>query len=292
MSDFFKPYLLAARPKTLPAAFAPVAIGSALAFREGVFSPGIAGLCLLFALLVQITTNYANDYFDHFRGADGPERLGPTRVVSSGLLTPPQMLVGTWVSTGLALLTGLFLLPAAGIWLLPVGLLCLVMAWAYTGGPYPLAYHGLGDLFVLIFFGFIAVSLTFFLQAGVFSEAALFLGTICGLLAVNLLLINNLRDATTDAACAKRTLVVRWGADWGRLQYGVNVLAAGLAWIFCSLLYFSLWHLLGVILFLPSTFLALKLYGLRDPAAMARLLPPTAGSLLLVSFGLSILILL
>jgi 1,4-dihydroxy-2-naphthoate octaprenyltransferase len=135
------PYLLAARPKTLPAAVAPVLLASALAWRDGVFASFPAGVALAFALLIQVGTNYANDYFDFVKGADTPERVGPTRAVAAGLVTPRAMLRATAITFGLALAVGLLLVPAGGTWIILVGLLCVLMGLAYTGGPYPLAYN-------------------------------------------------------------------------------------------------------------------------------------------------------
>ena len=219
-------WLEAARPRTLPAAVAPVLVGSALAWRDGAFQPGAAALCLGFALLVQIGTNFANDYYDFIRGADTPGRVGPRRAVAAGLVPPATMRLAMVVTFGAAFALGLGLIAWGGPWLLVVGVLSILSGIAYTGGPYPLAYHGWGDVFVFIFFGLVAVGGTYFTQAGLIGADALLAGVSIGLLAANILVVNNYRDADTDARAAKRTLVVRFGRPFARRQFGVSLLAA------------------------------------------------------------------
>ena len=219
-------WLEAARPRTLPAAVAPVLVGSALAWRDGAFQPGAAGLCLGFALLVQIGTNFANDYYDFVRGADAPGRVGPRRAVAAGLVSPGTMRFAMVVTFAAAFALGLGLIAWGGPWLLVVGILSILSGIAYTGGPYPLAYHGWGDVFVFIFFGLVAVGGTYFTQAARLGTDALLAGVPVGLLAANILVVNNYRDADTDARAAKRTLVVRLGRPFARTQFGVSLLAA------------------------------------------------------------------
>ena len=212
-------WLAAMRPRTLPAAVAPVVVGSALAWRAGVFSLPAAALCLAFALLVQVGANFANDYYDFVHGADTQERVGPVRAVASGLVAPRSMKRAMWLVFGLALVTGLALIFWGGWWLVPIGVACIASAIAYTGGPYPLGYHGLGDLFVFVFFGLVAVGVTFYVQAGRITSAALLAGAAVGALATNILLVNNYRDAATDAQAGKRTVVVRFGPRYARGQF-------------------------------------------------------------------------
>lgn len=219
-------WLEAARPRTLPAAVAPVLAGSALAWRDGAFQPGAAALCLGFALLVQIGTNFANDYYDFIRGADTPGRVGPRRAVAAGLVPPATMRLAMVVTFGAAFALGLGLIAWGGPWLLVVGVLSILSGIAYTGGPYPLAYHGWGDVFVFIFFGLVAVGGTYFTQAAHLGADAILAGVPVGLLAANILVVNNYRDADTDARAAKRTLVVRLGRPFARRQFGVSLLAA------------------------------------------------------------------
>ena len=207
------------RPRTLPAAVAPVLVGSALAWRAGAFSLAAALLCLAFALLVQIGANFANDYYDFLHGADTHERVGPVRAVAAGLVSPTAMRRAMWLAFGLAFATGLALIAWGGWWLAAVGIASIACAIAYTGGPYPLGYHGLGDVFVFLFFGLVAVGVTFYVQAGRIAASSLWAGAAVGALATNILLVNNYRDAATDAKAGKRTVVVRFGRRYARGQF-------------------------------------------------------------------------
>ena len=212
-------WLAAMRPRTLPAAVAPVVVGSALAWRAGAFSEAASMLCLAFSLLVQIGANFANDYYDFVHGADTRERVGPVRAVASGRVRPATMRRAMWLVLGLAFVMGLALIAWGGWWLVAVGVACIAGAIAYTGGPYPLGYHGLGDLFVFVFFGLVAVGVTFYVQAGRITLAALLAGAAIGALATNILLVNNYRDAASDARAGKRTVVVRFGRRYARGQF-------------------------------------------------------------------------
>ncbi len=212
-------WFLAARPRTLVAGAVPVAVGSALAWRDGHFQALPALGCLLGALLIQIGTNLVNDFFDFKRGADTGERLGPPRATQQGWLTPRAVFTGAMVCFAAAFLVGLALVAVSGWPLLVVGVVSLLAGYAYTGGPFPLAYNGLGDLFVLLFFGFVAVCGTYYVHVGAVSVAALVASVPVGLLGVALLAVNNTRDEKTDAAAGKRTLVVRFGARFGKAEY-------------------------------------------------------------------------
>ena len=212
-------WLLAARPKTLPAAAAPVVVGTAVAFSENVFALLPAMAALLGSLLIQIGTNFANDVFDFKKGADTTERLGPLRVTQAGLLTPNQVMAGMWLTFGLASLIGLYLVWVGGWPIVVIGLLSIASGIAYTGGPFPLGYNGLGDLFVFIFFGLFAVTGTYYVQAGTISPAALWAAIPIGLLATAILVVNNLRDIDTDRAAGKKTLAVRFGVRAAQLEY-------------------------------------------------------------------------
>ncbi len=219
-------WLEAARPRTLPAAVAPVVVGSTLAWRDGGFDALAGGICLAFALLIQIGTNFANDYYDHVRGADTTTRVGPRRVVASGLISARTMqraMAGVFAA---AFVVGLGLVGWGGPWLLVVGLASIACGFAYTGGPWPLAYHGLGDLFVFLFFGVVAVSVTYFVQTGRFALDAFLAAVPVGLLAANILVVNNYRDAETDAVAGKRTLVVRLGRRAARMQFAGALMVA------------------------------------------------------------------
>ena len=229
-------WLLAARPKTLPAAAAPVVAGTAVAALDHFFHFGPALAALLAALLLQIGANIANDVFDFHRGADNEKRLGPLRVTQAGLLTPRQVLTGMWLTFGLAAVLGGYLAWVAGWPVILIGLASIAAAIAYTGGPFPLGYHGLGDLFVFIFFGLVAVSGTYFVQAMSLSPLAVWTGVPLGLLITAILVVNNLRDLETDRATGKHTLAVRLGENGTQIEYLVCLLGAYLTplllWVF------------------------------------------------------------
>ncbi|HEX2853001.1 MAG TPA: 1,4-dihydroxy-2-naphthoate polyprenyltransferase [Opitutaceae bacterium] len=222
----FQIWFGAARPRTLPAAVAPVLVGAALAWRDGVFSAGAVVLCLGFALLVQIGTNFANDYYDFIKGADTAARVGPQRAVAAGLVSPLVMKRAMGTVFLAAFLVGLGLLAWGGPWLLAVGIASIVCGAAYTGGPCPLGYLGLGDIFVFLFFGLVAVCTTYFVQAGSVTFDAVLAATGIGALAANILVVNNYRDVETDAAAGKRTLVVRFGRGFARAQFAVSLILA------------------------------------------------------------------
>jgi 1,4-dihydroxy-2-naphthoate polyprenyltransferase len=219
-------WYMAARPATLPAAVVPVLVGGALAVSDRHFHPIVLLATLLGSLLIQIGTNFANDYFDFRKGADTVDRLGPTRVTQSGIFTPGQVAAATAIAFGLAFLDGLYLVSVGGAPIMLVGLLSILCGIAYTGGPYPLGYRGLGDLFCFIFFGIVAVAGTYYLQTGTVTLTALLAAVPVGLLCTNILVVNNLRDFDTDRAAGKRTLAVRIGRAATRRQYILFMLIA------------------------------------------------------------------
>ena len=221
-----KAWVLASRPKTLAAGSVPVIVASALAAHFGQFRPVPAVLCLLFALLAQIASNFSNDYFDFAKKTDNEHRLGPARAVASGWISPRSMRIGTIVVIFLACLSGAGLVHYGGWGMVVVGAVCVVSLLAYTAGPWPLAYHGLGDLFVLVFFGLVAVVFSFYVQAGTFTPLVFVAGFIVGLPAVNILIINNFRDYENDKACRKHTTIVLFGRPFGKWLYLVNGMAA------------------------------------------------------------------
>jgi 1,4-dihydroxy-2-naphthoate polyprenyltransferase len=229
LAAMIKPWILAARPKTLSASVVPVLIGTALAPRPiqwPVFAFALAG-----ALLIQIATNFINDALDFRRGADTSERLGPLRVTQAGLVTAEGVLRAAWLCFLGAALCGVPLILRGGWPLLAIGVLSIAAAYAYTGGPYPLAYNGLGELFVMIFFGFAAVGGSYYVQALTITPAAILGGFSAGSLAVVLLVINNLRDVETDAKTGKRTMAVRLGAKFSRYEMAIFALAPFVAQI-------------------------------------------------------------
>lgn len=212
-------WISAARPRTLPAAIAPVLAASALAAHDGDFDAIPALACLVFALLIQIGTNFANDYYDFIKGADTAERVGPRRAVAAGLVKPATMKRAMLAVFAVAFAAGLTLLGYGGWPLLIVGVASIVCGIAYTGGPYPLGYNGLGDVFVFVFFGLVAVAASYFVQTGVVTQDAWIIGAGIGGLAANILVVNNYRDVETDAKAGKRTLVVRFGRRFARAQF-------------------------------------------------------------------------
>ena len=211
--------LAAIRPRTLTAAFAPVAVATAYAAANGTARYGLALACLVSALLIQIGTNLANDYYDFKRGADTHERVGPQRVTQAGLVAPETVKAWAFATFGAAALLGVWLSYLGGWPILLVGVFSILSGWAYTGGPYPLGYNGLGDLFVMVFFGFVATLGTYWLQAGAVPGVLWALAVPVGALATAILVVNNLRDRHTDAKAGKRTLAVRLGRGAGQAEY-------------------------------------------------------------------------
>jgi len=211
-----KHWLLAARPKTLSASIVPVLIGTSLAPhppRWGIFASALAG-----ALFIQIGTNLVNDALDFRKGADTHERVGPLRVTQAGLVSAERVMLGAYVCFVLAALCGVPLILRAGWPLLAIGVTSIAAAYAYTGGPYPLAYNGLGELFVMIFFGVIAVGGSYYVQTLTIDGPVIAAGIAAGSLATVLLVINNLRDVPGDARTGKRTMAVRFGERFARAE--------------------------------------------------------------------------
>lgn len=212
-------WLLAARPKTLTAALAPVVVGTALATHDGVlvWLPALAAL--VGATLIQLGTNFANDYYDFVRGGDTEDRVGPVRVTQAGILRPESVKRGMWTVLGAAVLVGTYLVWVGGWPIVWIGLSSLACAVLYTGGPFPLAYHGLGDVFVFVFFGLVAVSGTYYVQGLAWPPDVFLAGAALGALNTAILIANNLRDIETDAAVGKRTVAVRIGTRGSQMQY-------------------------------------------------------------------------
>lgn len=241
------------RPRTLPAAVAPVLVGSGVAASAKGASLFPALVCLAFALLIQIGTNFANDLFDYLKGADTAARKGPRRAVASGWISPGAMYRGMVVVFGLALLVGMLLVPIGGYGLIVVGIACVLAGLAYTAGPFPLAYNGLGEVFVLIFFGFVATVFTALLQywhvhgntlPDGFLLDALIAALAPGSLATGILVVNNLRDRETDRRAGKQTLAVVFGETFARVEYGICLILAFVAPIVLVLRGYSAWVML------------------------------------------------
>ena len=229
-------WMMAARPKTLPAGIAPVLVGTALAGYLHVFHPLRFVAALLGAILIQVGANLSNDYSDARRGADTEDRLGPVRVTAGGLVPPRQVLIATYVTFGLAVLCGVYLIAVAGWQLLLIGVASIAAGVLYTGGPRPYGYDGLGELFVFLFFGVAAVAGSYFVQMRHFSWESLALSVPVGLIASALLVVNNTRDIDTDRRAGKNTLAVRLGRDRARLMYATMIYAsyplALVTWVF------------------------------------------------------------
>ena len=229
-------WVTAARLRTLPAALAPVLVGTALAGYLHVFHPLRFLAALLGAIFIQVGTNLSNDYSDARRGADTEDRLGPVRVTAGGLVPPKQVLIATYVSFALAVLAGVYLIVVAGWQLLLVGAASILAGVLYTGGPRPYGYEGLGELFVFLFFGIVAVAGSFFVQVKYLNWEAFALAVPVGLLAAGILVVNNVRDIDTDRRAGKRTLAVRLGRERTRTMFALIVYAAYLlapvTWLF------------------------------------------------------------
>jgi 1,4-dihydroxy-2-naphthoate polyprenyltransferase len=226
MSPTVRIWLMAARPRTLPAAVAPVLVGTALAATEGTFRPLSFLAALIGAVFIQIGTNLSNDYSDARRGADTEDRLGPVRVTAGGLVPPRQVLVATWIAFGLAVLAGTYLIATAGWELLLVGAASILAGVLYTGGPRPYGYEGLGEVFVFLFFGVVAVAGSYYAQREHLAWEAFVLAVPVGLIASAILVVNNTRDLETDRRAGKRTLAVRLGRERARVLYVAMVAGA------------------------------------------------------------------
>jgi 1,4-dihydroxy-2-naphthoate polyprenyltransferase len=259
-------WLAGARPRTLPAACSPVIAGTGLAIFEQGFSWVAAILALVVSLALQVGVNYANDYSDGIRGTD-TERVGPLRLVGSGLASPPQVRRAAFASFGIAGLAGLALvIMTQQWWLLVVGVACVLAAWYYTGGKRPYGYAGLGEVFVFIFFGLVAVCGTAYVQVGRVSLATLLTGVWVGALACALLVTNNLRDIRGDARVGKRTLATRLGDRRTRVFFVILVAVSALLIILVGYLttWWALLGLAGLILIIPAVRVVLS--GASGPA--------------------------
>ena len=226
MKPTWRIWLMAARPRTLPAAVAPVLVGTALAIHDDELHVLAFLAALIGAILIQVGTNLSNDYSDARRGADTEDRLGPVRVTAGGLVPPRQVLVATYVTFALSVLVGMYLVYVAGPELLLVGAASILAGVLYTGGPRPYGYEGLGEVFVFTFFGIVAVTGTYYVQAESLPGEAFLLAVPVGLLAAAILVVNNVRDLETDRRAGKRTLAVRLGRERTRTLYAAMLAAA------------------------------------------------------------------
>jgi 1,4-dihydroxy-2-naphthoate octaprenyltransferase len=278
------------RPKTLSAAVAPVLIGTVLAKEDGQFQPMIFLATLTAAVLIQIGTNLSNDYFDFIKGADTDERTGPTRATQAGLVPPPLM---KWASVGVfiaAAFLGLYLITQGGWPIMLIGILSILSGILYTAGPYPLGYIGLGDVFVLVFFGPLAVGGTYYLQTHSMSRIAVLAGLIPGLISTAILTVNNLRDYQTDKSTGKKTLVVRFGKRFGVTEYCACVIIASL--IPVVLCWFTREHFLSLVSLLSLSAVRKSFYAILSRNGTAEMynqaLADTGRFLLLFSILFSV----
>ena len=212
-------WILASRPRTLPAAVVPVMVGSSLAIYQGIFFPVYSIIALLCSVLIQIGTNFTNDLYDHLKGSDTKERKGPLRVLASGLISVKEMKWGIFLIFFIAFLLGLYLVFSVGLVILWIGILSIVAGLAYTAGPFPLAYNGLGDLFVFIFFGVVGTVGTYYLHIQQFTLLAFLVSLPVGGLITNILIVNNYRDIEEDKTAGKKTLAVLLGREFSRYEY-------------------------------------------------------------------------
>jgi 1,4-dihydroxy-2-naphthoate octaprenyltransferase len=275
---------MAVRPKTLPAAAAPILIGTSMAYSDAGFHAGAALACFLTVLLLQIGTNFCNDYCDFLKGADNENRVGPTRVTQAGFVSPRVIGWATVITFALAFLVGLYLINRSG-WPMAVimltGIACGVF---YTAGPLPLGYLGLGDVFVLIFFGPVAVAGTHFAQTDFWSIDAVLIGLASGFLAVGILVMNNLRDMHNDATAGKRTLAVRFGVRFSQFQYALCLLLPLLLVIGVVVIRQAYWGALIVtFLFFPMSGAIRTVFQYRESKELIPMLGRTASLLLLFS---------
>lgn len=283
------PWISATRPKTLPAGIAPVILGAALAFHVGMFQWIPAILCLVFSILVQIACNYANDYYDHINGVDTKERIGFTRMVNSGQIAPTTMKIAVFIVLSIAFIVGCGLIPYGGWWLVGIGVISILCAVLYTGGPFPIAYYGFGDLFVFIFYGLVAVMVTYYVQVNHFSYSAFWVAAACGLLAANIRLVNDTRDKQTDAKAGKKTLAVRFGYRYCHTQFFIcNLIALIIPFLLVFEMGFSSWTLLPLILVGVSLRIILNFIKAKTGPEYNKLLAESAKFLLAYSVLLSL----
>lgn len=279
-----KIWALAARPKTLWASISPVIIGTALAFEDGKMHWLSAFIALFGAVLIQIGTNFANDYFDHGRGADTKERLGPQRMTQAGLVTPTAMKIAFSIVFALAFISGLYLIWRCGWPIFIVGALSIFFGILYTAGPYPLGYKGLADLFVLIFFGPVAVGGTYYVQALEINPIVIIAGFSPGLISTAILTVNNLRDIETDKRAGKLTLAVRFGETFARLEYLISLFIACLIpiglWFLTGDHFYSIASVFIIIMSIPTI---KTVFSQIDGPALNKVLADTGKLLLLYS---------
>ena len=269
-------WIIASRPKTLFAAVVPVFVGSALADYYNLLQIKYSIVALICSLLIQIGTNFHNDLYDFLKGADNEKRKGPQRVLASGLISVNEMKIGTLFIFSIAFVLGLYLVYTAGITILIIGIVSILAALAYTSGPYPLAYNGLGDIFVFMFFGIVGTMGTFYIQVKEFTVLAFLISIPVGALVTNILVVNNFRDIEEDKAAGKRTLAVKLGKTFTRYQYimllTVSFLIPAVLFLFYN---FDLWIFLPYVT-IPIAFRLIKMLSTFEGVELNKALELTA----------------
>ncbi len=269
-------WLLASRPKTLPAAVVPVLMGTSVAIHDGYFEPEAAFVTLLCSMLIQIATNYVNDLYDYLKGSDTETRTGPDRALTNGLISVKEMKIGIFFTFGLTFVLGLYLVYLAGLPILIIGILSIGAGYAYTAGPFPLAYNGLGDIFVFVFFGFVGTVGTYYVQALQITPFIYWASVPVGALITNILVVNNYRDREEDKLAGKNTLAVKFGAAFTRLQYSVfTVITYSIPILFYFFYENNLWIFLPM-LSLPYAVILIKMIYTLEGEALNKTLAQTA----------------
>ena len=252
----FRSWILAARPKTLPAAVVPVLLGTAVAISDNKFQPLAAFIALICSVLIQVGTNFVNDLYDYLKGSDKKDRVGPARVLASGLISVIEMKVGIFLCFSVTFFLGLYLVYLGGMIILLIGILSIFFGYAYTAGPYPLSYNGLGDIFVFVFFGFVGTIGTYYVQALDVSWVAVLVSIPAGALITNILVVNNYRDIEEDRVNNKKTLAVLFGKRYSRFQYYSSLI---ISYAVPIIIYFNYKQSILILLPLITLPLALRL---------------------------------
>lgn len=281
-------WILASRPKTLTASATPIIIGSALAYMNGKFNWKPALACLLFASLMQIAANLINDLIDFLKGIDSKDRIGPERTVAQGWLSARAIKIGIGITLIMACLIGCTLIIYGGWQLIFIGVICVLFAFLYTGGPYSLSYHGWGDLLVIVFFGFVPVGGTYYVQALDYTIDTFIASLVCGLVIDTMLVVNNYRDRDTDSESGKRTIIVRFGERFGsRLYFSLGVIAVLLcSWFATEGHWFA--AILPLLYLLPHYFTWREMIKIHNGAALNKIFAENSRNMLLMGFLLSV----
>lgn len=288
MKDTINTWILASRPKTLPAAVAPVIVGTAVAYSYDSHNLLAASIALICSLLIQIGTNFVNDLHDFLKGTDDENRVGPTRALAAGWITQAQMKFAIYLTFGTTFFLGLILVYHAGWIILVIGILSIISGYSYTAGPLPLAYNGLGDIFVFLFFGLVATVGTYYVQALHFSVVALLASVPVGLLITNILVVNNYRDAEEDKKKNKKTLTVIFGKSFARFQYSVSFLISYIIPIYIFVTSDTSFYILLPLLSLPLAIKVIKDLKSLEGEQLNKTLEYTAKLAILFSFLFSI----